>query len=120
MALDFARMNAELNGVTVAEWGELDWRNPPTDRRYDRVFGADILYELVHHAPILSCVKQLLAPNGVALISDPHRGVADRIADMAREEGFDVRIMSGEAPNHLGQTIRGRVFELRIPDKSAT
>lgn len=113
MALDFARMNGELNGVAVAEWGELDWRNPPTDRKYDRVFGADILYELVHHAPILSCVKQLLAPGGIAMISDPHRGVADRVADMALEAGFDVRIRRGEAPNHLGQTIKGRVFELR-------
>lgn len=120
LALDFARMNAELNRVTVAEWGELDWRNPPTDRRYERVFGADILYELVHHAPILSCVKQLLAPGGVAMISDPHRGVADRVADMAKEAGFDVHLVYGEAPNHLGQTIRGRVFVLRISNQSDT
>lgn len=115
MALDFARMNGELNDVAVAEWGELDWRNPPTDRKYDRVFGADILYELVHHAPILSCVRQLLAPGGVAMISDPHRGVADRVADMAKDAGFDVQLILGEAPNHLGQTIKGRVFVLRLP-----
>lgn len=115
MALDFARANAEQNDVSVAEWTVLDWRTPPTDRRFDRVFGADILYELVSHAPIIECVKQLLAPGGVAMISDPHRGVADRVAQMASDAGLLCELRHGEAPNHLGQVIRGRVFVLRMP-----
>lgn len=115
MALEFARVNAELNDVHVAEWSVLDWRTPPTDRRFDRVFGADILYELVSHEPIIACVKQLLAPGGVAMISDPHRGVADRVAHMARDAGLHCELRHGEAPNHLGQMVRGRVFVLRLP-----
>lgn len=115
MALDFARVNAELNEVRVDEWSVLDWRTPPTDRRFDRVLGADILYELVSHAPIIECVKRLLAPGGVAMISDPHRGVADRVVQMARDAGLHCELRHGEAPNHLGQMIRGRVFVLRVP-----
>lgn len=113
MAIEFARANAHANNITVAEWGVLDWRKPPTDRKYDRIFGADILYEMVNHAPILSCVKQLLASNGIAMISDPYRGVADRVPGMAKEAGFDVRILESVAPNHLGQSVMGRIFVLR-------
>lgn len=117
MAIEFAEANAHANDITVAEWGLLDWRSPPLDRHYDRIFGADILYELVNHAPILACVKQLLAPGGVAMVSDPHRGVADRVESMAKDAGFAVAIRKREAPNHLGQTIQGRIFELSLPSR---
>ncbi len=113
MALDFARMNAALNGVEVAEWGELDWADPPAGRRFERILAADVLYEAPQHAPILACLRRLLAPGGAALISDPNRGSADRFADLAREAGFEARTLPGEAENHLGRLTKGRVFELR-------
>lgn len=71
-AMALAQANAALNGVQLhTVW--MDWNTPPTDQRYDLVLGADLLYERRNHAPILAALPILLAPGGVALLSDPGR-----------------------------------------------
>jgi predicted nicotinamide N-methyase len=71
-AMALAEVNAALNGVALdTVW--MDWNHPPTDRRYDLILGADLLYERRNHAPILAALPLLLAPGGVALFSDPGR-----------------------------------------------
>jgi ribosomal protein L11 methylase PrmA len=120
MALRFAQANAERNGVTVREFGRLDWRNPPEGRRYDRIFGADILYQLIDHEPILSCIGRLLAPDGTAMLADPCRGVADRVPELARQKRFHVEQREASAPNHLGQEVIGRLFVLNRMEEDGT
>jgi predicted nicotinamide N-methyase len=71
-AMALAQVNAALNGVQLATvW--MDWNLPPSDQQYDIVLGADLLYERRNHAPILAALPVLLAPGGVALLSDPGR-----------------------------------------------
>jgi predicted nicotinamide N-methyase len=115
IALDFAACNAELCGISLHRTEPLDWRNPPRDRAYERVFGADVLYQLVDHAPILRCIDALLADDGCAMLSDPFRGIADRVPEMAREYGFDVQLARRKGLNHAGKVIEGRIILLRRP-----
>lgn len=89
-SLRFARLNARLSGVDNLTFAPLDWRDPPRNQKYELILAADVLYQLVDHAPILGCIETLLAPGGTALVADPHRGVADRFPDLARQRGFDV------------------------------
>ncbi len=112
-ALRFCRYNAAMNGVNIPHYQLLDWNCPPTDRKYDRVFGSDVLYQLVDHVPILTCLGQLVTPRGQALLADPYRGVADRFAALAHDHGFDVTLHETQISFRTRGTIRGRIFELR-------
>jgi predicted nicotinamide N-methyase len=111
-SLRFAEYNAQLNSVEVDGFETLDWRHPPTDQQFERVLAADVLYQLVDHAPILQCIKTLLAPGGRALIADPHRGVADRFPEMASAAGFDVNVIPAAAALPGGKQVSGRIFSL--------
>ncbi len=112
-SLRFARFNAEANGIRVDSFEHFDWHHPPTDRKFERVFAADVLYQRVDHVPILKCLETVLAPDGKTLLADPHRGVADRFTDLARDYGWDVALLDGQAPNFFGpKPISGRMFGL--------
>lgn len=111
-SLAFAACNASLNDVEHHDYDLLDWNEPPTERRYVRVFAADVLYQLVDHAPLLRCLDALLRPDGTSLIADPCRGVADRFPDLATEAGFALEIIETKAANHAGETVKGRIFRL--------
>ncbi len=111
-ALAFAAYNAKLNSAPVEELVALDWRCPPTDRRFDYVFGADILYQLVDHKPVLECIDTLLTSCGNALIADPNRGIADRFPESAADDGFSVEEYSTSVTVPVGRTVEGRIFRL--------
>lgn len=112
-SLRFAGYNAHLNNANIAAFETLDWHHSPTDRQFERIFAADVLYQLMDHKPVLACVSALLAPDGVAVIADPNRGVADRFASLAEGHGFDVRTTEAKTPNAKGKTVNGRIFQLR-------
>jgi SAM-dependent methyltransferase len=113
-SLVFARENARLNHVTTDVFVTFDWNAPPALAPFDCVLGADILYQLNNHAPILRCLSRLLAPSGEALLSDPNRGVADRFPGLARASGFDVETSAACAPGPAGP-VSGRIFRLYRP-----
>ena len=78
------------------------------------MFGADILYQLTDHEPVLRTVKALLAPGGVALLSDPNRRVADRVPELAGQHGFIVEVEPVRGLNPAtGREAAGRIFHLR-------
>ncbi|MEK6798814.1 MAG: methyltransferase domain-containing protein [Planctomycetota bacterium] len=114
-ALRFSRYNAGLNGIQVARFETLDWHRPPEKRRFDRVLGGDVLYQVSDHEPILRCVESLLADNGEALFADPHRGAADRFPTLAENAGFAVEVLSGVAQMTPDRRIDGRIFRLTRP-----
>ena len=120
VALRFAEYNAAANGIEIAGFELLDWHTPPDGKRYDRILAADVLYQLVDHAPLLRCLDRLLADDGVALVADPHRGVADRFESMAVEHGFDVQLIATTTINNAKRPVEGRVFRLRKPSASDT
>ncbi len=111
-SLQFAAYNAALNEIEIHDYAMLDWHHPPADTQYPRIFAADVLYQLVDHAPILKCLDALLAAGGVALIADPCRGVADRFAETAVDHGFCVELIETTATNHRNEPVRGRIFRL--------
>jgi SAM-dependent methyltransferase len=112
-SLRFAELNAAKNDAKVDGFELLDWRHPLQRRRFDRVFAADVLYQLVDHSPLLRCIEQLLAPEGVAILADPNRGVADRLPALAQEHGFAVDVQPTSAVGCGEKTVPGRVFTLR-------
>lgn len=110
-SLRFAQSNAERNGIEVASFEYFDWNQPPPDRKFARVLAADVLYQRVDHVPILKCLSTVLDRDGLVMIADPKRGVADKFADLAREHGWQVEVQPGEAPNFFGpKAIDGRIF----------
>jgi predicted nicotinamide N-methyase len=115
-SLRFARYNAGLNGAPIEAFEPLDWRHPPAGRRFDRVYAADVLYQLVDHEPVLHCLRALLAPDGLALVADPNRSVADRFAAMAEPHGFTVEVIPTAAPGSAGKRVEGRIFRMRFAE----
>lgn len=113
-AFRFAEYNARANGIDVPAFERLDWREPPTGRKFDLVLAADALYQLVDHAPILACVRGLLAPTGRALIVDPNRSGAARFADLARAEDGDVHVTPVATTHPVTRSPTGRMFTLRL------
>ena len=112
-SLRFAVFNTAINGAEIETFEELDWRHPPRDYRFARVFGADVLYQLTDHEPILRCIDALLAADGLALVADPNRGVADRFEELGRAFGFKVETLATSTPGGEGKVIGGRIFRLR-------
>ncbi len=112
-SLHFARYNADLNDAPIAGLEMLDWREPPRDRRFDRIVAADVLYQLVDQEPILTCLDAMLSGTGIALVSDPNRSVANGFESLAREHGFSVDVTAASALSHTGKQVAGRIFRLR-------
>lgn len=112
IALEFARYNAALNKIDIAEFADLDWNHPAPDRKFHRIFAGDILYELINHQPILNCIRQLLTEDGMVFITDPLRRLADRFEALAVENGFAVDVIP---TSHLFRDrgdVEGRIFQL--------
>jgi len=114
--LQFAECNAAANGVEVEAFQLLDWHNPPTGPRFSRVFAADVLYQRCDHAPILKCIDQLLEHDGIAVIADPNRGVADDFAAQTETSGFCVEVVQTAATLDNQTPVAGRLFVLRRPE----
>ncbi len=114
-SLRFAAFNAEANKVSVARYEPLDWNRPPVKRRFSRLFGADVLYQRVDHEPVLGCIDRFLTADGVALLADPRRGVADRFSSVAKEANFAVEVVETHVDADSGRRINGRIFILRRP-----
>lgn len=111
--LRFAKFNAELNGAAIDGFERLDWHDPPSHRRFDRIFAADVLYEREDHVAILRCINGLLASGGVALVCDPNRSAADGMESLARESDFDVAVTPIDAADLDGRPVSGRIYRLR-------
>lgn len=112
-ALLFAEHNALANGIRVDSFVLFDWHRPPSDRKFARVFGADILYQRTDQIPILKCLDAMLEPDGVAWIADPHRLSVDNFADLANQHGWSVELLGGATRNFQERKIQGRIFVLR-------
>lgn len=113
-SLRFAAYNASLNEISLEGYETLDWTAPPTGRRFDRVFGADLLYDHANHVPILTCIKALLAADGMAVLADPNRSVADDFEALARDHGFAMTTIPSSMTCSQRGTVNGRIFELRL------
>ncbi len=112
-ALRFTEHNTQDNGIDLYALELWDWNRPPADRRFHRVFGADVLYQRMDHVPILRCLESVVHETGSALLTDPRRSVADGFAALATDHGWFVDTLPAAAANFEGRPIQGRVFVLR-------
>jgi predicted nicotinamide N-methyase len=112
VALRFAEYNAALNEIEIAAFEQLDWHDPAGVPRFERAFGADVLYERTSHVPILECIRRVLDTEGYALLADPGRSVADGFETLAQQRGFNVRLIQTSGRNRLGRNVSGRIFVL--------
>lgn len=111
-ALEFTRQNARLNGLTPLPTRLLDWRRPGVLDRFDRIFASDVLYETRNHQPVAALIEQLLARDGLALVSDPNRQTArgfDRALDRA---GLAHETLATHANQSLGRYVEGTVYRI--------
>jgi predicted nicotinamide N-methyase len=113
IALRFARYNAEKNDASIHAYEVLDWYKPPVGPLFDRVWAADVLYQLVDQEAVLNCIDTLLAPHGLALVADPNRRIADPFDELAQDHGFKVTLLPASAPDLQGRSVPGRIFILQ-------
>ena len=113
--LGFAEFNAAANAVIIEAYQLLDWHHPPTDSRFSLVLAADVLYQRCDHLPILKCIGLLLDHEGMAVIADPNRGVADDFPLLAEDNDFCVEVIPTAASLNDQAPIAGRLFVLRRP-----
>ena len=111
--LQFAEFNAAANAVEIEAFQLLDWHHPPTGARFSRVLAADVLYQRCDHDPVLHCIDQLLEHEGMAILADPNRGVADDFGLRAAADGFSVEVIPTAASLDDQTPVAGRLFVLR-------
>jgi predicted nicotinamide N-methyase len=88
----------------------LDWREPPTDRQYPLLLGADLVYEARFFDPLINTFDALLAPNGRILFSEPNRMLGKPFFDRLEDANwkFTPRL----------EQENGTVYEIRRIDES--
>ncbi len=96
-ALDFARYNAARNlslmpaTINVLQ---LDWRTDPDSLlrypKFDVIIAADVVYERKNFFPLIGVLQSLLAPQGVAVFTEPGRAIGDQFFQLLSESDFDL------------------------------
>jgi len=114
-AVALAVHNARSNGFDAVEGLVFNWRDPPA-ATFDALLGCEVIYEQVHHAPVLNLIDVMLNPNGLCWIGDPGRHTVDRFLADAQSGGLSVRQL--DRYGHPSRNLppgEFRLIELRKP-----
>ena len=104
-ALELVAHSAEVLGVEPSALETSDWRELGGDARYDRVLGADLLYEVRNVPAVLEVLSRRIARGGEAWIADPGRdGLASFVGGLP---GHGLRLVERRplAPRPHGVTV---------------
>lgn len=112
-ALEFARFNAECNGVTETRTVRLDWGHQTVPGRFDVLLLADVAYERAHHEPLLRHVRSCREPGGRVLLGDPYRDIANCFLGLVEKE-FLVMAYDDEA-HEDAKRVPLRIVDIREP-----
>jgi predicted nicotinamide N-methyase len=120
-AVKLAISNAGLNGFPSATGTVFDWQQSSASLQYDFVFGSDVLYETVSHQPLLNTIQRMLKVDGIAWIGDAGRTNAERFAELAISQRWNVETNDehgepSDAPRHL----QFRIYILKPPIPNAS
>jgi predicted nicotinamide N-methyase len=107
-ALKFARLNCLQISGQDPETLLLDWREPPTEKQYPLLLGADLVYESRFFAPLINTFNTLLAPNGRILFGEPNRMLGKPFFDKLEENHWTF--------TPLLENEDGTVYEIRRID----
>ncbi len=112
-AVEFAAHNALRNGLPPERIRALhmDWRAPIAET-FPWVLASDVLYERRLHPLVLDAITKLLAPAGVAWVSDPQRTSAENFPLAAVERGFRVSTVNLEGESFAGGKQLGQLYIL--------
>jgi predicted nicotinamide N-methyase len=75
-ALRFTQINFTRNFKRPATVQNLDWRVVDTDRKFEIIIAADVLYEKRWLEAVVNVIEKKLAPDGTVYIAEPDRTVA--------------------------------------------
>ena len=93
-ALALAAWNARQNGLAGIETFLADWRTWRHAPRYDRILGADILYDASLHFYLEAIFRKNLQPGGRLLLADPGRPQALDFAVQLEQHGWRIDLQS--------------------------
>ncbi|HEX4145035.1 MAG TPA: methyltransferase domain-containing protein [Pirellulales bacterium] len=89
-ALEFVVANAQHNGLGGIVTRCVDWRQYPSDLvGFDLIVASDVLYERPNASLVAAAIAHSLAPQGIALVTDPGRQVARPFAVECRQRGLE-------------------------------
>jgi 2-polyprenyl-3-methyl-5-hydroxy-6-metoxy-1,4-benzoquinol methylase len=90
--------------LSTFDFAVADWRAPPPRLgRFERILGADVLYEQRNAPAVAKFLADHLAPDGEAWISDPKRLHAASFTKLAQEAGLELlgADLLPPAPHHV-------------------
>jgi predicted nicotinamide N-methyase len=119
-ALDFARANAERNGLPPLPTRFLDWRDPPDGLgTFRTALAADVLYEARNADSLSQLLPRIIEPGGSLLLADPGRTyVADfdrsmRTLGWTRE--LEAQMLEPSTSDPEGPFSTVSIFRYRAP-----
>ncbi len=88
-AIEYANVNATLNGVEGVHFEVMDWRYPsyPPDS-FDRIWAGDIMYEKAFAEPVASFIASMLKQGGRAWIAEPGRDIFHHLLEELPAHGL--------------------------------
>jgi predicted nicotinamide N-methyase len=87
-ALEFVRASLAENRLEGCRTFTVDFTREPPPRRYDRILGAEIVYEPATYAPLAAYLDAALAPGGELLLTDAFRSDAATFFAELERRGF--------------------------------
>jgi predicted nicotinamide N-methyase len=115
-ALAFVSRSVRENGLEPDRCSTLvlDWRNPPP-RRFERIIGADVLYERRLVPLVADVLARRLAPGGEALLATPYRVSAEAFPAAAAEVGLSCRAEAVATTTETGASQPGTIYRVFAP-----
>jgi ETFB lysine methyltransferase len=110
-ALQFAADNARLNGLENFETLQFDWRQPP-DLRVPILLASDLVYELRNVEPLVECIKAMLEPGGVCLMTDQDRAPSYALRESMTREGLTYTTRIARAGEPGGRRLKGSLYRI--------
>jgi predicted nicotinamide N-methyase len=112
-ALHFAAANARLNGFEQFRTLQLDWRSPPADLRVPVLLASDLIYELRNIDPLITFIKQVLAPGGVCMLTDQDRIPSHALRDALDAERLPYSTQLVRAGEPGGRRLKGTLYRIQ-------
>lgn len=111
-ALQFAWHNTKHNGVRNPVLVQMDWNTTCFKCKFDLIIASDVIYEEQNWVPILELLQSLLAPEGIALFSEPNRKNADGFFNFIRDNGFTFKKSNCSIPSEH-RTIQINIYTIK-------
>jgi predicted nicotinamide N-methyase len=114
-ALRFAADNARLNGFDAFDTLQLDWRYPPSNKRFPVVLASDLVYEMRNVEPLVELVDHVLAPGGLCMITDQDRVPSHFLREALRNAWLAYETQTVRAGEPGGRRVKGTLYRITRP-----